>query len=117
MKASSIFSPGEDSMRITLSDTFRLIAKKNTSSFLWCPRLMYSAPQYPVFRAGYCQRDTQDWTPGVKTSLCKASVDYLPGNSSSRYSGKVSSNLRNRCPPSSDPVQMSMLCGDLGRPS
>ncbi|GFW94927.1 uncharacterized protein TNCV_3398061 [Trichonephila clavipes] len=55
-KVSSIFFPSEDSTRITLSGTFRFITEKNTPPFLWCPRLMFSAPQYPVFPAGCSQR-------------------------------------------------------------
>ncbi|GFX97367.1 hypothetical protein TNCV_1077381 [Trichonephila clavipes] len=37
MKASSIFSPGEDSMKITLSASFQLITGTNTPPFLWVP--------------------------------------------------------------------------------
>ncbi|GFT89555.1 hypothetical protein TNCV_2093681 [Trichonephila clavipes] len=36
MKTSSSFSPDDDSTRIPLSGTFRLITEKNTPSFLWC---------------------------------------------------------------------------------
>ncbi|GFX88690.1 hypothetical protein TNCV_4636111 [Trichonephila clavipes] len=44
MKASCTISPDEDSTRINLSEEFRLIIEKNTLHFLWCPRLMFSAP-------------------------------------------------------------------------
>ncbi|GFV42950.1 hypothetical protein TNCV_629631 [Trichonephila clavipes] len=37
MKASSTFSPDENSTRITLPSKFRLITEKNKSPFLWCP--------------------------------------------------------------------------------
>ncbi|GFU34568.1 hypothetical protein TNCV_1992991 [Trichonephila clavipes] len=30
---------------------------------------MFSAPQYPVFRAVFNQRDIPDWTPGLKETL------------------------------------------------
>ncbi|GFV30226.1 hypothetical protein TNCV_97031 [Trichonephila clavipes] len=60
MKASSIFSPGEDSAKINLSSSFRLVTEKDMPSFLWHPQLMFSAPQYPVFPAVCCQRDAQD---------------------------------------------------------
>ncbi|GFS84785.1 hypothetical protein TNCV_2956811 [Trichonephila clavipes] len=83
-----IFSPGENLTRITLSGTFRLIAEKDTLSFLWCPRMMFSAPQYPVFPAGCSQRNASNWTPGVKASLCKKDEVCLPENSSSRHSKK-----------------------------
>ncbi|GFW06068.1 hypothetical protein TNCV_4478601 [Trichonephila clavipes] len=85
MKTSSVFSPGEDSTRITLSGTFRLITEMNPP-FLPCPRLMFSAPQYSVFPAGCSYR-----TPGIKNSLCKTTINSLPGNSSSRYSMKLTS--------------------------
>ncbi|GFX62881.1 hypothetical protein TNCV_3352071 [Trichonephila clavipes] len=35
----------------------------------------------------------------VQASLCKMSLDYFRGNSSSRHSCKVSSKLRSHCPP------------------
>ncbi|GFV00423.1 integrase catalytic domain-containing protein [Trichonephila clavipes] len=62
----NVWYNGEDLPRITLSDTFRLITEKNTHPLLWCSRLMFSTPQYPVFIAGCSQRDTPDWTAGVK---------------------------------------------------
>ncbi|GFW80687.1 hypothetical protein TNCV_3235391 [Trichonephila clavipes] len=68
-KASSIFSPCENSTRISLSGSFNLITKKNKPAFLWCPRLMFSAPQYPVVPIKCSQRDAPDWTQGVQTSL------------------------------------------------
>ncbi|GFU99954.1 hypothetical protein TNCV_236071 [Trichonephila clavipes] len=79
MKASSTFSPGEDSTRITLSRTLRLITEKNTPAFFWSSQLMFSAPQYPVFPAGSGQRDTPDWMLGVKANRCKTAVYCLPG--------------------------------------
>ncbi|GFS52054.1 hypothetical protein TNCV_1104761 [Trichonephila clavipes] len=99
IKVNSVSSPGEDSTRITLSGTFRLITQKNMPSFLWCPQLMFSAPQYPLFPAVCRQRHAQDWTPDIKNCLCKTAVDCFPGNSSSRPSSKVMSKLRNRCLP------------------
>ncbi|GFX01498.1 hypothetical protein TNCV_1864711 [Trichonephila clavipes] len=60
---------------------------------MWCPGLRYSTPKYPVFPVGCSQRNTQDWTPEVKDSLCKTAVEYLPGNSSSRHSVKVPRDL------------------------
>ncbi|GFW57115.1 hypothetical protein TNCV_540321 [Trichonephila clavipes] len=39
--------------------------------------------------SGYGQNETQYWLPGIKASLCKTSVDCLPGNCSSRHSSKV----------------------------
>ncbi|GFT32285.1 hypothetical protein TNCV_1035421 [Trichonephila clavipes] len=65
MKSGSIFYPSEDTTRITSSGTFRLITEQ------WSSRLMFSAPQYPVFPAGCSQKDEPDRSPGVKTSLCK----------------------------------------------
>ncbi|GFW45510.1 hypothetical protein TNCV_3244501 [Trichonephila clavipes] len=41
----------EDSTGTILPDTFRLRTEKNTPPFLWCPQLMFSATQYPVFPA------------------------------------------------------------------
>ncbi|GFS96874.1 hypothetical protein TNCV_4177701 [Trichonephila clavipes] len=38
------FSPGEDLMKIHLSDTFRFVTEYNSPSFLWCPQLMILAP-------------------------------------------------------------------------
>ncbi|GFX88091.1 transposable element Tcb1 transposase [Trichonephila clavipes] len=49
---------GEDTTRITLSDAFRLTTEKSTPPFLWCRRLMFSAPQYLVSPVGCSQRDT-----------------------------------------------------------
>ncbi|GFX62361.1 DUF1758 domain-containing protein [Trichonephila clavipes] len=46
------------------------------------------APQYPVFSSGCSHRDAPDWTPSVKDSLSKATVNYFFGNSSSRHSNK-----------------------------
>ncbi|GFX76640.1 hypothetical protein TNCV_3163581 [Trichonephila clavipes] len=66
MKASPIFSPGDDSTRITLLGTFILITEKNTTPFLWCQRLICSVPSYPVFIERCRQRDTLDWMPGLK---------------------------------------------------
>ncbi|GFT17495.1 hypothetical protein TNCV_4807411 [Trichonephila clavipes] len=88
-------------MRITLSATFQLITEKNSPPFLWCPRLIFSAPQQPVFPVGCSQRDTQDWMPGVKDSLYKTAVERLHGNSFSRHSRKVTSKLRSPCTPMS----------------
>ncbi|GFV44188.1 hypothetical protein TNCV_1825551 [Trichonephila clavipes] len=69
---------GEDSKRIF--DTFRIITENNMTSFLWCPRLIFSAPEYLVFPAGCSQRDDPAWNPGAKDSLYKRHVDCLPGN-------------------------------------
>ncbi|GFW21368.1 hypothetical protein TNCV_1531931 [Trichonephila clavipes] len=55
-------------------------------------------PQYSVFPAGYSQRDSPDWPADVKTSLCKTSVDSLPGNSSSRHGSSVTSKRKSCCP-------------------
>ncbi|GFU65626.1 hypothetical protein TNCV_635491 [Trichonephila clavipes] len=74
MKASSIFSPGEGSTRITLSGTFRLITKKNMPLFLWCPQLMFSAPQIPCFLLDAVKGTHKTWTPGLKANLCKMAV-------------------------------------------
>ncbi|GFT04979.1 hypothetical protein TNCV_4745071 [Trichonephila clavipes] len=101
MKASSNFSPGKESTRIILSRIFRLITEKNTSPFLWCSRLMFSAPQYPSFPAGYSQSDVLDWAPGEKANLCKTAVDSFPINSSSRHNSKVTRKLRSSCSPMS----------------
>ncbi|GFW67897.1 hypothetical protein TNCV_3872271 [Trichonephila clavipes] len=101
MKVSSIFSPGDDSMRITLSGTFRLITEKNTPPFFWFTRLMLLVPQYPVFPDGCSQRDSTDCSPGVGVRLCKTAVDCLPENSSSRHISKIMSKLRSSCPPMS----------------
>ncbi|GFW83972.1 hypothetical protein TNCV_4185721 [Trichonephila clavipes] len=46
-------------------------------------------PQHSVFPAGENQRDTPEWSPGVKDRLYKTTVDCLPGNSSSRRSIKI----------------------------
>ncbi|GFW60289.1 hypothetical protein TNCV_1843691 [Trichonephila clavipes] len=91
MKTMSIFSPGEDSMRITL-------VHFDTPPFLWCPRLMFSAPQHPIFPAGCSQMNALYWTPGVKASFYKTAVDCFPGNSS-RHSRKITSKLRSRYQP------------------
>ncbi|GFV85909.1 hypothetical protein TNCV_1422121 [Trichonephila clavipes] len=120
MNASSIFSPGDNSTRITLSGTFRLITEPPLP-FLWCPQIMFSAPQYLVFPAGCSQRNVPDCTLGLITYLHKMVTDCLPVNSS-RHSSRVTSKLKSRCPPivrlmpNNDPVQRSMLCGDLARP-
>ncbi|GFV66664.1 hypothetical protein TNCV_2594851 [Trichonephila clavipes] len=74
----------EDSTRIILSGTFQLITEKNTPIFLWYPRLIFSAPQHLVFPAGCSQRNAPKWTPSVKDSLYKTTVDCLHVNSSSR---------------------------------
>ncbi|GFT57864.1 hypothetical protein TNCV_4865811 [Trichonephila clavipes] len=99
MTVSSNFSPGENSTRVTSSGTFQLISEKNTPQFLWCPRLMFSIPQYPFFAAGCNQRDVPDWTPDIKALFCTTAVDRMPGNSSSRHNSKVTNNLRSHCPP------------------
>ncbi|GFV16226.1 hypothetical protein TNCV_3379901 [Trichonephila clavipes] len=78
MEVSFTFSPGEYSKRMTLSGTFQLITEMNTPPFLWCTRLMFSAPQCPVLPAGCSQRNTPDWTPGVKFDLCMMVVECLP---------------------------------------
>ncbi|GFW85517.1 hypothetical protein TNCV_145621 [Trichonephila clavipes] len=98
MKASSTFSPGEDSTKITLAGESRLISKTNTPPFLWYSQLMLLAPQKLVFLTGCRQRDTQDWAPGVNDSLCMMAVDCLSGNSFSRHSSKVTSKLMRHCP-------------------
>ncbi|GFT07701.1 hypothetical protein TNCV_4046211 [Trichonephila clavipes] len=72
---------------------------KNTPPFMWCPRLMLSAPQYPLFPAGCYQMVAPYRTPSVKASLYKRAIDCLLGNCSSRQSSKVTSKLRSRCPP------------------
>ncbi|GFX20802.1 hypothetical protein TNCV_78591 [Trichonephila clavipes] len=121
MKTSTTFYLDEDSTRITLPYESRLITEKKMPPFLGCPRLMFSAPQYSVVPVECSQRDTQDWTPGVKDSLCKMAVESLPGNSSSRhqqqgrkYADKsLSAYVALRLRLNSDPVQMSILCGDL----
>ncbi|GFW61301.1 hypothetical protein TNCV_3378161 [Trichonephila clavipes] len=79
MKTNSNFSPADDLTRIPLSGTFRLITEKNTPSFLRCPRLMFSATQYPVFPAGYSQKKRTRLNVGHKSSLCKTYVYCLPG--------------------------------------
>ncbi|GFX62864.1 hypothetical protein TNCV_3351901 [Trichonephila clavipes] len=101
IKPSSIFAPIEDLKIISLSGTFQLITENNMPPFLWCPQLLFSAPQYPVFPAGCSQMDAPDKTLGVKASLCKTHVDCLPGNSSSRPISKVTNKLRCQCPPMS----------------
>ncbi|GFX70490.1 hypothetical protein TNCV_4474241 [Trichonephila clavipes] len=73
--------------------------RSNTPTFMWCSRPMFLAPQYPDFSFGCSQRDTQDWTPGVKDSLCKTVVECFPGNSALRNSSKDTRKLRIRCPP------------------
>ncbi|GFV63539.1 hypothetical protein TNCV_4389051 [Trichonephila clavipes] len=51
-------------------------------------------------------------------SNCKTTVKRFPRNSSKRSSKQpLSTCVIVRLKPSSDPVQMLMLCGDLGRPS
>ncbi|GFW99710.1 hypothetical protein TNCV_3419411 [Trichonephila clavipes] len=50
MKVSSTFFPGEDSTRIIISGTFRVIIEKNRPSFLWCPRLMLSVHNIQYFK-------------------------------------------------------------------
>ncbi|GFV47929.1 hypothetical protein TNCV_3044011 [Trichonephila clavipes] len=85
------------STRITSPDTFRLIIEKNTSPYLWRPRLMFSVPQYLIFSAGCSEKDASDWTPDKKTSLCKMAVDCFPGKIFSRHSSKILSKLKNRC--------------------
>ncbi|GFW80393.1 hypothetical protein TNCV_2945251 [Trichonephila clavipes] len=95
MKSSTIFSSGEDSMRITFSGTFRLITEKKSPSFLHRPRLRFSASKYLVFPDVRNQRDAPDWTSSVKISLCKMAVDCLPGKSRSRHTRKVTSKLMN----------------------
>ncbi|GFV60119.1 hypothetical protein TNCV_3886371 [Trichonephila clavipes] len=101
MKANSIFSPGEDTTRITLSGTLRLISEKYTTPFLWCPELLFSAPQCPDFPAGSSQRGAPDWKPSVKADLCKMAIDCFLRNSSSRQSSNFTSKPMSRCPPMS----------------
>ncbi|GFW16151.1 hypothetical protein TNCV_4263161 [Trichonephila clavipes] len=45
MKVGSLFPPGDDSTRITMVH-FNSTLKRHI--FLWCARLMFSAPQYPA---------------------------------------------------------------------
>ncbi|GFS90923.1 hypothetical protein TNCV_3027691 [Trichonephila clavipes] len=81
---------------------------------------MFSAPQYPVFHSGCSQRNEPNWTSGVKVSLCKMAVDCMTGKffhtqqkgheqAEEPFSAYVVLYLMQ----SSDPVQISMLCGDL----
>ncbi|GFV48441.1 hypothetical protein TNCV_3027111 [Trichonephila clavipes] len=56
MKASSTFSLGEDWTIITLSGTFLPNTEKDSFPFLWCPRLMFTAAQYPIFPRPCSQR-------------------------------------------------------------
>ncbi|GFY24696.1 hypothetical protein TNCV_1017421 [Trichonephila clavipes] len=65
--------------------------------------MKFAAPQISCLS---CERGTQDWTPGVKDSLCKNTVERLPGNSSSRHCSKVPSNLKRCCPPTSTDTQI-----------
>ncbi|GFX02720.1 uncharacterized protein TNCV_2011641 [Trichonephila clavipes] len=57
--------------------------------------------QYSHQKRTGIQRDTRNWTPVVRDSLCKTAIERLSGNSSSRHSRKVMSKLRSRCPPMS----------------
>ncbi|GFY49418.1 hypothetical protein TNIN_175001 [Trichonephila inaurata madagascariensis] len=124
MKASSIFCPGEDSMRILLSGTFQIITEKNMPSFFRCPRRMFSASQYSVFPAACSQRDAPDYSSGRERSLCKMAVaicleNLLPGKAarSRQAVESLSTHVLVRLMSTSDPVQKSMLFGDLFRPS
>ncbi|GFW84760.1 hypothetical protein TNCV_680481 [Trichonephila clavipes] len=99
MKASSTFSLDENSTKTTLCGEFRLITSKNPPPFFWCPRLMFSVPQHPVFSVGCNQRNTQAWTPDLNDSFCKTDVERLPVNSSSRHNRKSTSNLKSHCLP------------------
>ncbi|GFU02781.1 hypothetical protein TNCV_403001 [Trichonephila clavipes] len=84
MKASPISSPGEDSTRFILSETFRLITEKNMPPFLWCRLLAWKF---------FFQTLQQGHYKVVKL---------------------LSTHFVIRLMPSSDPVQMWMLCGNLG---
>ncbi|GFU68818.1 hypothetical protein TNCV_1095861 [Trichonephila clavipes] len=78
MKASSTFSPAEDSTKITLSGTFRLITEKNThASFLVVSMTdAFSSTNILSFLLD-AVKDTQDWLPSVKDSLCKMDVQQV----------------------------------------
>ncbi|GFU72928.1 hypothetical protein TNCV_4636621 [Trichonephila clavipes] len=77
-----------------------------------------------LFPAGYSQRDAPYWQPGVKASLCKTAVYvYLeiiladPQQGEEYTEEPFPAYVVVRLMLSNDPVQMSMLCGELGRPS
>ncbi|GFV42767.1 hypothetical protein TNCV_841221 [Trichonephila clavipes] len=89
MKASSTFSTEEDLTRITLG-SFDSSLKRHVPIFLMSPTIVLRST-----------RDTQNWTPGLKDSLCKTVGERFSGNSSSRHSSKVTSKLRSHCPPMS----------------
>ncbi|GFX75255.1 hypothetical protein TNCV_3042781 [Trichonephila clavipes] len=78
---------------------------------------MFSAPQkYPVFPVECSQRDTQDWTPSVKGTLCKTVVERFHLNSSSRHRSKVASKLRSRCSAMSSTTTAGSDVVQSGRP-
>ncbi|GFY21691.1 hypothetical protein TNCV_1168351 [Trichonephila clavipes] len=61
---------------------------------------MFLAPRSSVFPVRCNQRDTQNWTLGLKVSLCKTSVDCLPQNSSSRTAARsrvICGSVVHRC--------------------
>ncbi|GFY29910.1 hypothetical protein TNCV_4072231 [Trichonephila clavipes] len=107
MKASSNFSPGEDSTRITLSGTFRLITEKNTTIFLRCPRLMFSASQYlfEIVKES-ARRDAehkgQSLQDGRRLFVWKFFF---------RHNNKVMNKLRSRYPSFCTSCQVANLCG------
>ncbi|GFV03987.1 hypothetical protein TNCV_916121 [Trichonephila clavipes] len=93
-----IYFQDEESTRIPLSCESRLLIEKKQPTFSWCPRLIFLTSQKQVFPVECCQRATRDWTPCVKDSFCKTSADGL-SESSSRYSSKVTSQMRIHCLP------------------
>ncbi|GFX73911.1 hypothetical protein TNCV_397221 [Trichonephila clavipes] len=120
MKASSILTL---QMKIRRESLFL----ENFDSFLKRTRLMFSPNgvhdscfqrhEYLVFSAECSQKNTRDWMPGVKNSLCKSGVDCLSGNPSSRYSRKVTSKLRNCCPSMTGMAKQSHATQYLGTPT
>ncbi|GFU28892.1 hypothetical protein TNCV_470251 [Trichonephila clavipes] len=111
MKASSTFSPDEDDENIFFLVNLNSSLKKTHAPLLWYPRLMFSAPHYPIFLVECSQKGMQGLAPVVKLSLGKMSVDLFAGNSSSRHSSKVTSMLMSRFPPTSsyDEFQVAIL--------
>lgn len=72
--ANSTFFLDKDSGRITLRGESRLIIENKTPSFLSSPRLVISAPPKPDTSVGYSERNTQDWSRGVRDKVFETYV-------------------------------------------
>ncbi|GFT26662.1 hypothetical protein TNCV_3604661 [Trichonephila clavipes] len=81
---------------------------RHTQGFLChriCRFLLLTGLSCRIQSNGHTRLDTR----GVKNSLFKTAIERLLGNSSSRRSGKVTSKLRNPCPPMSSYAESQVI--------